>query len=185
MNLYRETNLIKAEIKHKEGLIEIFPNETLLLYGISDSKPETKSYRRKKPTIVSWQEEHQGDTPRKIRIAEAEKDTFGDTALLFGIPAAYTTGRDLMFTSYYNPSGDISTQVYGMREWEGFHEISQAIFFQFGGLSSWMFRDLLPQNGQMFSGCSECTETCICWFTNMRNVRRELEASIIHDRMMP
>lgn len=47
-------------------------------------EPETKSYRRIKTTIVSWQEEHQGDTPRKIRIAEARKDIFGNTALLFG-----------------------------------------------------------------------------------------------------
>ncbi|KFY39303.1 hypothetical protein V494_04034 [Pseudogymnoascus sp. VKM F-4513 (FW-928)] len=147
-------------------------------------QPETRSIKRVIPTITAWLEKD-AVLSQKLRIAEGEKTTFGNTAIVFGIPASYTVDRELIFTSYSDPLGNICTQKQGIEEWEGCREIYQALFFYYGGLSSWMFRDLLPYNSQMFAGCTDCPGRCSCWFINMRNFRRELENKIIRDRMLP
>lgn len=75
---------------------------------------------------------------QKIRIVEGEPTTFCNTDIVFGILSAYSVGPNLVLTLYSDPLRNICTQRYGMEQWEGFREIGQAMFFYYGGLSSWM-----------------------------------------------
>jgi hypothetical protein len=111
---------------------------------------------------------------------------FGHTIILFGIPTKFISGpnSDLDFVPY---GSEAATRIwdahYGFKEWKVVREISQALF-RHGGLNSWMHRDLLPDDDLHFQGCSSCPGHCYCWWTNMRNFRRELEEDIINDRMV-
>ncbi|RFU31081.1 hypothetical protein B7463_g5251, partial [Scytalidium lignicola] len=138
-------------------------------------------------SIKCWLITDPSKTFATLQITEGPKDVFGHTAILFGIPTKFVSGLncDLDFVPYGSQTTiKIWDAHYGFKEWKGFREISQVLFFRHGGLNSWMYRDLLPDNDLHFEGCSSCTGHCYCWWINMRAFRRELEEDIINDRMI-
>jgi hypothetical protein len=151
------------------------------------TEPEPEPVAATIQSVKRWLKTSPSKTFATLQIREGPKDVFGHTIILFGVPTKFISRQnsDLDFIPY---GSEAATRIwdahYGFKEWKGFREISQALFFRHGGLNSWMYRDLLPDDDLHFEGCSSCPGHCYCWWMNMRNFRRELEEDIINDRMV-
>jgi hypothetical protein len=157
-----------------------------LLTDLFKTEPEPRSIPETILSVKAWLATSPKDKWFSVLIKEGPKDVFGCTIILLGIIAKYTLSEDgsIQYTSYSDPSTPIPDAKTGFEDFLGLREVSQALFFQFGGVQSWMFRDLLPDETMQYNGCTECKHRCAFWWTNMRNFRRELENRVVNNRMV-
>jgi hypothetical protein len=145
--------------------LDNFRLQTLVL------EPEPRPFAEVIESVDSWLETL--PTMPKLDIKEGPKDVFGDTCIVFGIPARFTnpgTG-DFELFPYGYPGKEIWEVKFGISEYQAIREISQVIFFRHGDVRSGDFITLMPVPQLQFTGCRG-TSPCNHWLTYMRNARR-------------
>ncbi|KFY93169.1 hypothetical protein V500_03869 [Pseudogymnoascus sp. VKM F-4518 (FW-2643)] len=145
------------------------------------SQPEPQSFVDTVKQVQHWLAKDPARHFQQLKIHNGPRALFGNTAIVFGVPVEVASETN--FIPHGFPLGSLVEEVAGtsgFRSWVGFREISQALFFYYGTLHGWAYRELLPDAvfWLSFDGCTLCDNKCNCWWSNMRTFRRELESSI-------